>query len=202
MSRRYRSNIINPSQLDLYTRGSTANQAAYEDCESQVLLDANKETANSSSTTNVDFVVTPQDIAVKHAGEAKERLAIAHEGLALAARALSEAGVFRQCDCAAKEMKEFGDAICGRYAAATFLWRVLQDMPVEDWFGPGKKFDDTLRRLRTLKGLEASLGCWEKLVLELIDLAEEKSGQKGMETLRHDVSSILGRWQRGMPKTP
>ncbi|KAL2019082.1 hypothetical protein VTK56DRAFT_10113 [Thermocarpiscus australiensis] len=150
--------------------------------------------------------LTPHQIAIKRTKRAKERLATAHEGWLLVARALHKSGALPAEDeeGLAAEMHAFGDAICGRYAAATFLWLVLRDMPARDWFGNegGDKFEATLRRLGTLKGLEGSLAWWEAVVLEMVDLVEGGE-EKGLgEGVVKEVRRLLGRWRRGLPERP
>jgi hypothetical protein len=69
-------------------------------------------------------------------------------------------------------------------------------MPEADWFGPKEKFDATLRRLDTLKGLEATLVLWEMMILKLIDLVDGKGeGEVSAEELR----KVLKGWRAGMP---
>ncbi|AEO63677.1 uncharacterized protein THITE_2085193 [Thermothielavioides terrestris NRRL 8126] len=208
-------------------------------------------TTTTTSTTTEEALtrpltndeLTPLSIAIKRTQAARARLATAHEGWVLAARALLLAGLLRprppprararqpsgdgvrgegeqgggeQLD-ARGEMQAFGDAICGRYAAASFLSRVLVDMEPADWFGRGRRFDDTLRRLKTLKGLEASLVCWEEVLLRLMDFAEglgggaggkeeeeegKKQGKGVGQDLEEELRRVLIRWRRGVPSRP
>lgn len=175
--------------------------------------------------------LTPHQIAIKRARAAKQRLATVHEGWVLAAQQLlrwrrgqlrgrspppptggeeneKEKEKKEEGDGLEAELRAFGDAICGRYAAASFLWRVLADMPAADWFGPGDRFDATLRRLRTLRGLEGSLACWESVVLDLVELVDRRGGdgeeeEEGEEKEFWDeVGRVLGRWRRGVPSRP
>ncbi|KAG7289945.1 hypothetical protein NEMBOFW57_006322 [Staphylotrichum longicolle] len=144
--------------------------------------------AETAPITNEDL--TPHQIAIKRTKDAKARLATAHEGWTMIAQTLVKTGISSTDKALSEDMKAFGDAMIGRYAAASFLWRVLTDMPTEDWFGPKEKFDGTLRRLKTLKGLEGTLVCWEKIILDLLELVDEKTsindpnalGQKVKET--------------------
>lgn len=188
------------SRIDLYAASNVSKWAAYHDSEGQTLRETSQE-AEIASGENANLVLTPQDIAMKRAKEIRERLATAHEGWALAAHALVEGGLLQQCSNTMEEMREFGDTIVGRYTTATFLWRVLEDMPTKSWFGPGKHFDDTLRRLRTLKGLEKSLECWEKVVLDLIDFVDARKEVDTDETPYHVVKDTLKGWRYGMPRT-
>jgi hypothetical protein len=177
-------------------------EAAYSNAERDALAQATTAapaTADTTPISNEDL--TPHQIAIKRTKTAKERLATAHEGWSFAAQALLKAGLIPSDDMISNEMQAFGDAICGRYAAARFLWRVLVDMPVEDWFGPREKFDATLRRLRTLKGLEGSLACWEKVVLELMDLVDGMT-ENVSEEVCQKVKAVLGKWRRGLPSKP
>ena len=168
-----------------------ATKTAHGDLEQET----SRTTHPTAPLTNEDL--TPHQIAIKRTKTAKERLAVTHEGWTLAAQAFVRAGTLPADAVLTKEMQAFGDAICGRYAAASLLWRVLVDMPAEDWFGPRAKFDDTLRRLRTLKGLEASLVCWEGVVLELMEVVDGKMSGGGEEERR--VREVLQKWQRGLP---
>jgi hypothetical protein len=156
--------------------------------------------------SNTDL--TPHQIAIKRTKTAYARLATAHEGWTLVVQALLRKGLVPSDQDLTRELKEFGDAICGRYAAASFLWRVLGDMEPGNWFGPGKKFDATLRRLRTLKGLEGSLVCWEGVLLRLVEVVERMEGEEEgggdgeREGVKEEVKRVLGRWRRGVPSRP
>ncbi len=152
--------------------------------------------------TLINEDLNPHQIAIKRTKTAKERLAVVHEGWTLAAQAFIRTGTLPADAALTKEMQALGNAICGRYAAASFLWSVLVDMPAEDWFGPRAKFDDTLRRLKTLKGLEASLVCWEGVVLELVEVVDGTISEGGEEEVRRRVREVLEKWQSGLPSKP
>lgn len=151
--------------------------------------------------TSPDQELTPRQIAIKRTSAALARLAEAHEGWLLVARALYLSGAISADEELAAELFEFGDAICARYAAGDFLWEVLDDMDPADWFGPREKFDATLRRLKTLKGLEGSLVCWEKVMLDLINLIDGRE-EENSEEFRREIKGVLARWRRGLPTTP
>lgn len=156
--------------------------------------------AETAPITNEDL--TPHQIAIKRTKDAKARLATAHEGWTMIAQTLVKTGIASTDKALSEDMKAFGDAMIGRYAAASFLWRVLTDMPTEDWFGPKEKFDGTLRRLKTLKGLEGTLICWEKIILDLLELVDEKTSINDPNALGQKVKEVLQKWHRGMPSTP
>lgn len=143
--------------------------------------------------------LTPHQIATKRTQAAKARLATAHEGWTLAKQTLVTTGILHADEAIWIDFNQFGEAMCERYAVATFLFNVLADMPEADWFGPKKKFDATLRRLDTLNGLEATLVVWERMVLELMDLIDGKGeGEVGGEELR----KVLEGWRTGMSGRP
>ena len=175
---------------------TTATKTAHNDLEQE----ATRTIRPGAPLTNDDL--TPRQIAIKRTKIAKERLAVAHEGWTLAAQAFIRTGTLPADAALTKEMQALGNAICGRYAAASFLWSVLVDMPAEDWFGPRAKFDDTLRRLKTLKGLEASLVCWEGVVLELVEVVDGTISEGGEEEVRRRVREVLEKWQSGLPSKP
>jgi hypothetical protein len=139
--------------------------------------------------------LSPHQIATKRAEAAKARLAIAHEGWTLARETLVTTGILRTDEAIWIDLNQFGEAICEQYATATFLFNVLANMPEADWFGPKEKFDDTLRRLNTLKGLEANLVVWERMVLEMVNLAD---GEVGGD----ELSKVPEGWRTGMPGEP
>lgn len=140
---------------------------------------------------------SPQKIAIKRTRVAKQRLASAHEawGLITQKLLLHRADIAPDDDAIATELARFGREICGQYAEATLLWRVLEDMPGADWFGKGKGVDVTLRRLNTLKGLEESLRCWEGVLLELMVLVDDDEASKECEKVRR----VLEKWKDGLP---
>ncbi|KAK4151396.1 hypothetical protein C8A00DRAFT_45401 [Chaetomidium leptoderma] len=212
------TNLSNP--INLPTNDAAAEAAAYhkveqEEEEEEALTTSPPPNATTATTTTVTTTpttpsprltnedLTPHQIAIKRTKTAKARLAIVYEGWGLAVQALVRSGLVPADEGISAELEALGDAIAGRYTASSFLWRVLMDMPAEDWFGLGTRFDDTLRRLRTLKGLEASLVCWERIVLELVELVDGRGvGGGGREVGGEEVGRVLGRWRRGVPSRP
>jgi hypothetical protein len=228
MSQRHDSLLVNLSSLtvDLPRRSSSLTSRSSADVTTSLYPSTQYSERPPSSTTTAtttttdltppdtpDQEITPRSIAIKRTVAAQQRLAQAHEGWLVAARALCYAGVIPDYDQGiSSSMQEFGDAIVARYAAARFLHEVLVGMPQEDWFGPKKKFDATLRRLKTLKGLEGSLMCWEGLLLEMLEVVDkiDNGGGDGVralegvrkEELCREMRRVLGRWRRGMPSRP
>ncbi|SPQ20820.1 53f022d6-453b-499c-bd49-4b8ef915a77a [Thermothielavioides terrestris] len=242
MSPHHTSHFTTPSDFTIRPPPDAAAQAAaYQALEQEEYEEAQPPgttppaspapTTTTTSTTTEEALtrpltndeLTPLAIAIKRTQAARARLATAHEGWVLAARALLLAGLLRPRPRPRARARQpsgdgaFGDAICGRYAAASFLSRVLVDMEPADWFGRGRRFDDTLRRLKTLKGLEASLVCWEEVLLRLMDFAEglgggaggkeeEEGGKKQGEGVGQDreeeLRRVLIRWRRGVPSRP
>ncbi|KAK4104449.1 hypothetical protein N658DRAFT_504072 [Parathielavia hyrcaniae] len=221
----------NPFTTPLHPPTPASAQAAYNNIEQQ---------SNPPTSHTVTPDLTPHQIATKRAKSAKSRLATAHEAWTLVAQTLLKHSIIiiipanqdpqdsnSKVSDLTREMQAFGDAICGRYAAASFLWRVLEDMDGGDWFGRGSgsgddvrggKFEATLRRLGTLRGLEGSLGCWEGVLLGLVELVEglgqwqegegrKEVGGKGEWEKRkgevvEEVRRVLTGWRRGLPGTP
>lgn len=153
----------------------------------------------------------PHQIAISRAAAARQRLATAHEGLLLCIVSFVRLGLVPDRDPRLTlELREFDLAIRGRYAAASLLWNVLGDMKHEEWFGRGNGMVDvTLRRLGTLKGLEASSRCWEGVVLGLVEIVERVEGDeegKGEEKRggewEEQVRRVMGGWRRGLPSRP
>lgn len=174
---------------------------------------------------NDDF--PPLDIATQRTEDAKARLATAHEGWVLTVKELARKGVLVVVRAGAgsgsgnggvlgaevvRDLDAFGGAIFERYSAASFLWRVLTDVEPSHWFGRGRHYDDTLRRLKTLKGLEASLVCWEKVLLDLAELADgwKTDGEPGEQVVGgsddgervKQFEQVLAPWHKGMPSRP
>ncbi|KAK3307839.1 uncharacterized protein B0T15DRAFT_499748 [Chaetomium strumarium] len=219
------SQFINPSNLTL---PSTPSAAAYRNLKSETLAaEAASTTLTRTNTaapslsspdrypapfTTENIHYTPREIAFKRTICAIERLKIAQEGWALVAQALVQSGTIPDNETVSREMSAFGHALCGRHAAAFFLANALEDMSPEDWFARGqsqrRKWDATLRRLQTLKGLEASLVCWERVVLELVDLVERREASSRRDEWDYEVewterlSKVLGRWREGLPSRP
>ncbi|KAK4176628.1 hypothetical protein QBC36DRAFT_159628, partial [Triangularia setosa] len=137
---------------------------------------------------------------IERTRDCKARLATTHEGWLLAAKAFIRTGLVRTDPALSSNLKQFGDGICERYAAATFLWNTLQDSDPNEWLAKGKCFDISLRRIRTLRGLEGSLWLWEGITLRLLELADRE-----FERIRRrekEIRKVLGRWRRGMPTKP
>ncbi|KAK4121238.1 hypothetical protein N657DRAFT_554828, partial [Parathielavia appendiculata] len=185
-----------------------AQAAAYYSVEQQPNLSTLREPSPepdpraTDTNTNTNADPSPQQIAIKRTKYAKSRLATAHEGWTIVVQTLLNKGIVPADEGLTREMKAFGDAMCGRYAAASFLWRVLDDMPEEDWFGEGEKFDATLRRLKTLERLEGRLVCWEGVVLRLVELVEGMDGEERNEGVVDEVRRLLTRWRSGVPRKP
>lgn len=197
VSRRLSSNLINMSNSTLpsLSDSRTALAASYHVVEQELSI------TTSSAFPAVDDDLIPRKIAIERTESAKQQLAECHEGWMVVAQMLCWSGVIPNNEGLSTDMKEFGDAICGRYAAATFLWGVLTDMPEADWFGPKAKFDTTLRRLKTLKGLEGSVLFWGKVVLDMIDLVDGRP-EENSEEFCGEVMGVLERWRRGIPSRP
>ncbi|KXX76601.1 Ketohexokinase [Madurella mycetomatis] len=183
------------STLPSLSNSNTTLAASYQAFEQEIC------TASDSVLPAVDDDLTPRKFAIKRTESAKQQLAECHEGWMLVAQMLYHSGVIPNNEGLLIDINEFGDAICGRYAAATFLWGVLTDMPEADWFGPKVKFDTTLRRLKTLKGLEGSVLCWGKVVLDMIDLVDGRP-EENSEEFCGEVMGVLERWRRGIPSRP
>lgn len=118
----------------------------------------------------------------------------------MAARILAEFGILPADQAMLQEIKDFDTAIFARYSAARFLWDVLNGIDEDggEWLGKGKKFDDSIRRIRTLKGLEGSLRCWEGVVfgiLVLVDCGED-------EVDREELMGVIKKWRVGIPSRP
>ncbi|KAK4233710.1 Ketohexokinase [Achaetomium macrosporum] len=213
------SRFLNPSNLTLPSTPSASNEAAYQTRENETLAAANSTTAPSSSSSSPDSYpaplttenihLTPREIALKRTISAQERLETAHEGWLLVAQALVRSGIIPGDEAISRGMSEFGHAMCGRYAAAFFLAGALEDMAPEDWFAKERqKWAATLRKLETLKGLEGSLVCWERVVLELVDLVDERNNSPRKDEWDYEeewcgkVRKVLRRWRRGVPRRP
>ncbi|KAK4039900.1 Ketohexokinase [Parachaetomium inaequale] len=206
-----------PFNPTLHPPNAATAQAAYAAAERDALQattppptsispDSTTTTPLTNTPTPTALTITPHEIAIKRARSAKARLATAHEAWLLAAQTLVRGDVVPRVPAAAGddkegaviagELQDFGDAICERYAAATFLWNVLGDMPVMDWFGSGEgKFDATLRRLKTLQGLEECLGLWEGVMLELVEVVDDEKGTRSVGEVRAAVGRVLGKWR-------
>jgi hypothetical protein len=137
-------------------------------------------------------------------------LKIAQDGWALVAQSLVRSGIIPANEPLSREVSQFGHALCGRHAAAFFLANALEDMDPQDWFSKKdrRKWEATLRRLKTLRGLEASLVCWERVVLELVELVEQREASERRDEWDFEEQWVgkferaLGRWRRGLPSRP
>ena len=150
---------------------------------------------NNDGDSTIPFTAepTPHQIAIKRAKNAQSRFATAHESWLLVAEALIRENLLS--DELAFELQAFVDAICAQYAAASFLWWVLEDMdPEREWLGEGEgMFDATLRRLRTLRGLEGCLVCWEGVLLKLVTLVDGEGPIEVVMVVM--VRRLLGQWR-------
>ncbi|KAK0672420.1 hypothetical protein QBC41DRAFT_343838 [Cercophora samala] len=156
--------------------------------------------STSNPLVRSDDNLIPLDDAIERLRDCKARLATTHEGWLLVAKALIRADLVPANPALSSDLKLFGDAICGRYAAATFLWNTLLGSNPKEWLAKGKCFDVSLRRIRTLRGLEGSLWLWENLTLRLLELVDRE-----FERIRRrekEIGEVLGRWRRGMPSRP
>ncbi|KAK4222177.1 hypothetical protein QBC38DRAFT_322976, partial [Podospora fimiseda] len=144
--------------------------------------------------------LVPLSVAVARAQDTKARLATTHEGIRIAARLLLSAGVVPKNENLFQEIKEFDTAIFSRYTAACFLWNVLGGLSEDEWLGKGKRFDDSLRRIKTLKGLEGSLRCWEGVLFDVLGMLDGVDEGKKVDVGSFGV--VLGRWRVGVPSKP
>ncbi|KAK4200951.1 Ketohexokinase [Triangularia verruculosa] len=157
------------------------------------------ESASNPLVRSDDHLISLTD-AIERTRDCKARLATTHEGWLLAAKALIRAGLVPANPEMSSDLKQFGDGICERYAAATFLWNTLQGSNPAEWLAKGKCFDASLRRIKTLRGLEGSLRLWEGITLRLLELVD-----RDFERIRRrerEIGEVLGRWRRGMPTKP
>ncbi|KAK3996574.1 hypothetical protein QBC44DRAFT_402101 [Cladorrhinum sp. PSN332] len=160
------------------------------------------------STNSLPVEIPPQDradliplsSALARAQDTKARLATVHEGIRMAARLLHSAGIIPRNQPLFSDIKEFDNAIFARYTAASFLWNVLGGLTETEWLGKGKRFDDSLRRIKTLKGLGGSLRCWEGVVFEVLGLLD--GVEEGRRVDGEVVGRALGRWRVGVPSRP
>lgn len=154
----------------------------------------------SNPLVRSDDNLIPLDDAIERLRDCKARLATTHEGWLLAAKALIRADLVPANQALSVELKRFGDAICERYATATFLWNTLLGLDPKEWLARGKAFDTSLRRIRTLRGLEGSLWYWESLTLRLLELVDRENER--IWRREGEIGEVLGRWGRGMPSRP